>query len=134
MELLANVDVDDLERGIEFYRAALGLRLSRRLFDGVAEMLGTSAPIYLLARPAGSAASVGISQRRDYRRHWTPVHLDFVVEDVEAAVRKARDAGAQLEGEIQTYVWGRIANLADPFGNGFCLLEFIRRGYDEVIG
>jgi hypothetical protein len=34
--LLANVDVDDLERGIAFYREGLG----RRLFDGtVAAML-----------------------------------------------------------------------------------------------
>ncbi len=28
----------------------------------------------------------------------------------------------------------RLAILADPFGNGFCLLEFRGRGYDELIG
>jgi predicted enzyme related to lactoylglutathione lyase len=41
-------------------------------------------------------------------------------------------AGAQLEGDIQTHKWGRIANMADPFGNGFCLIEFIGRGYGEI--
>jgi catechol 2,3-dioxygenase-like lactoylglutathione lyase family enzyme len=34
MHLLVNVDVDDLERAIVFYTAALGLRVARRLFDG----------------------------------------------------------------------------------------------------
>jgi catechol 2,3-dioxygenase-like lactoylglutathione lyase family enzyme len=43
MRLLVKVDVDDLERAIEFYRAAFGLHLGRRLFDGsVAEMRGAS--------------------------------------------------------------------------------------------
>jgi len=26
-----------------------------------------------------------------------------------------------------------MANLADPFGHGFCLLEFRGKGYDEVL-
>jgi len=132
IELLVNVDVADLESGIEFYRSALGLRLGQRLFGNVAEMLGASSAIYLLAKPAGSAASPTAPQRRDYRRHWTPVHLDFAVANVQAAVKTAQAAGASLDGDIQTYPWGRIANLADPFGNGFCLIEFIGRGYDEI--
>jgi hypothetical protein len=41
-------------------------------------------------------------------------------------------AKAQLEGEIQTHQWGHIVHMADPFGNGFCLIEFIGRGYDEI--
>jgi predicted enzyme related to lactoylglutathione lyase len=133
VELLANIDVDDLERAIEFYSRALGLRLGRRLGEGVAEMLGASSAIYLLAKPAGSAASAGTRQRRDYQRHWTPVHLDFVVADIQAAVQRAKAAGAQLEGEVQTHQWGHIANMADPFGHGFCLIEFRGRGYDEII-
>ena len=132
IELLANIDVDDLERVIEFYDSALGLRRGRRLGDSVAEMLGASSAIYLLAKPAGSSVSVSTPQQRDYQRHWTPVHLDFVVVDVHAAVQKAKAAGAQLEGDIQTHEWGHIANMADPFGNGFCLIEFIGRGYGEI--
>ncbi|HEY6363911.1 MAG TPA: VOC family protein [Candidatus Binatia bacterium] len=133
MKLLVNIDVDDLEKGITFYQSAFGLRLGRRLFGGtVAEMVGASSNIYLLTRPSGSSASPQVSFARDYRRHWTPVHLDFEVEDVEASVQRALAAGAKLEGDIQTFAWGRIAMMSDPFGHGFCLLQFIGRGYDEV--
>jgi len=55
------------------------------------------------------------------------------VKELQAAVMRAEDAGALLEGGIQDKKWGRLANMADPFGNGFCLLEFRGRGYDELI-
>ncbi|HEY7657601.1 MAG TPA: VOC family protein [Burkholderiales bacterium] len=133
MQLLVNVDVDDLERAIEFYTTAIGLRVARRLFDrSVAEMAGASSKIYLMAKPTGSPTSLGASSVRDYRRHWTPVHLDFEVADVSAAVERAVAAGAKLEGEIQSFSWGRQATLSDPFGHGFCLLQFSSRGYDAV--
>ena len=133
ISLLANVDVPDLDAGIRFYQNALGLRLGRRLFDGtVAEMLGASSPVYLLAKPAGGVAVPTASASRDYRRHWTPVHLDFVADDVDEAVGRARAAGAVLEAEIQTHPWGRLALMSDPFGHGFCLLQFTGRGYEDA--
>ena len=133
VQLLVNVDVDDLERAIEFYTTGLGLSVKRRLFDGsVAEMVGASSKIYLRAKPAGSTASPGAASVRDYRRHWTPVHLDFEVDDISAALERALAAGAKLEGEIQSFAWGRQATLSDPFGHGFCLLEFTGPGYDAV--
>ncbi len=131
MELLANVDVDDVERAVRFYRDGLGLRLGRRLFDGaVAEMLGASSPIYLLDRAAGSGASdAAPSAVRRYDRHWTPVHLDFAVDDVDAAAARAVAAGGTLESGPTSHDWGRIATLSDPFGHGFCLIAFTERGY-----
>lgn len=133
ISFLANIDVPDLEAAIEFYREGLGFRLGRRLFGGtVAEMLGGSSPIYLLAKAPGTAAGATTSTPRDYRRHWTPVHLDFAVEDIEKAVRQARAAGAKLEADIETHSWGRIATMSDPFGHGFCLVQFAGRGYDEA--
>jgi predicted enzyme related to lactoylglutathione lyase len=135
MELLINIDVPDMEQATAFYRAALNLAPGRRLFDGsVVELLGGSTKIYLLAKPPGSSASSAGSLPRDYRRHWTPVHVDFVVEDVSAAAMRASAAGATLESEIQTFAWGRLAVMSDPFGHGFCLLQFLGRGYDEVAG
>jgi catechol 2,3-dioxygenase-like lactoylglutathione lyase family enzyme len=133
IEIRACIDVDDLEKGIEFYTRGLGLRLGRRLGSNWAELLGASSPIDLLANPAGSLASPVSSARRDYARHWTPVHLDFVVDDLEAAVKRAEQAGARLDREIQVQKWGRMANMADPFGHGLCLLEFRGRGYDELL-
>jgi predicted enzyme related to lactoylglutathione lyase len=129
--LLVNIDVSDLEKATRFYCEGLGLRVGRR-FDGWIELVGSTAPIYLLAKPGGTVAFPGKAARRDYRRHWTPVHLDFVVTDLPRAVERARAAGASMEQDIETKAWGRIAMFSDPFGNGFCLLEFLGRGYDEI--
>jgi predicted enzyme related to lactoylglutathione lyase len=132
LDVLANIDVDDLGRATEFYCSALGLRVGRRFGSSAVELLGGSAAIYLLAKEPGSAASEACSAQRDYARHWTPVHLDFVVPDITAAVAQASNAGASLEGDVRTLKWGRIALMADPFGHGFCLIEFLGRGYDEM--
>lgn len=132
MELLANIDVDDLEKGIAFYTRAFGLKVGRRFGDEGVELLGASSAIYLLVKPRGSKAARTIFQTRDYRRHWTPVHLDLVVEDVKAATAKAQAEGAILEGEVETHQWGHIAHLSDPFGHGLCLIQFRGKGYDEI--
>jgi catechol 2,3-dioxygenase-like lactoylglutathione lyase family enzyme len=134
MELLANIDVPDLEAGIAFYTSAVGLRVGRRFGTFGAELLGASSAIYLLEKRAGSTPAPGAAQPRDYARHWSPVHLDFVVPDIDAAVRRAVAAGAQPEDETRAHVWGRIAVFADPFGHGFCLIQFLNRGYDEIAG
>ena len=130
---LINIDVEDLARAVAFYTAALGLTVGRRLGPGAVELLGAGAPIYLLEKPAMSAAGPATTQSRSYSRHWTPVHLDFVVADIEKALRAAMDAGATLEVATVTNVLGKIAQLADPFGHGFCLIEFVARGYDELV-
>lgn len=132
MDLLVNIDVDDLERAMAFYTSAFDLQVGRRFgADGV-ELLGATAPIYLLVREAGSRASHASTQVRNYRRHWTPVHLDIVVKDINAAVQRAVHAGALLEQPVQTGNWGKLALMADPFGHGFCLVQFIGGGYDEI--
>ena len=132
MDLLVNLDVDDLEKAIHFYESAFGLETGRRFGAVGVEMLGTSSPIYLLVKASGTPPSATISQPRMYERHWTPVHLDFVVEEIESAVRKAISAGALLEMPIATHKWGRIGVMADPFGHGFCIVQFLGRGYDEI--
>ena len=130
--LLVNIDVDDLGKAIRFYTEAFGLRVGRRFGAGGAELLGTSAPIYLLAKPAGSQATAATGETRRYDRHWTPVHLDFVVADIEAAAARAVAAGGAQEAATKTADWGRLALMSDPFGNGFCLVQFLNRGYDEI--
>lgn len=138
VDFLVNIDVDDLGKAVDFYQAAFGLKVGRRLGTAGVEMLGGTAPIYLLVKASGTASSNapgsnGQEQlRRRYERHWTPVHLDFVVEDIESAVARARAAGARLEADIATAAWGKLALLADPFGHGFCLVQFIGSGYDEI--
>jgi lactoylglutathione lyase len=130
--LLVNVDVPDLPRAEAFYTAAFGLRAGRRFGGAALELLGLEAPLYLLVNEPGSAPVRALPLRRDYARHWTPVHLDLSVPDLDLAVARAVAAGARLEDGPVAKRWGRIAVLADPFGNGFCLLQFTGRGYDEI--
>ncbi len=131
MDILVNIDVPDLERATAFYRNAFGLTMGRRLGPSVVELLGAAVPIYLLEKPPGGAATPSGGQR-DYARHWTPVHLDIVVEDVARGVERAVDAGARLEKGPEAAGWGTIALLADPFGNGFCIMAFSEEGYDTL--
>ena len=132
LPLLVNIDVDDLQKAIEFYCGALPLQIGRRFGQSAVELLGASSPIYLLAKAEGTAAFAANGRRRSYERHWTPVHLDFVVDSIDLALERARHAGARLEGGVRTNSWGKIAMLADPFGHGICLIEFVGRGYDEI--
>jgi predicted enzyme related to lactoylglutathione lyase len=130
--LLVNIDVDDLARAERFYTEAFGLTLGRRLGPTIVELLGASVPIYLLEQESGTAAFAGAAAARSYARHWSPVHLDFVVDALEPAVQRAVGLGARLESALDDQPYGRIARLADPFGHGFCLLEFNRLGYDAL--
>jgi lactoylglutathione lyase len=130
IRLLVNIDVDDLPRATAFYTAAFGLTVGRRFGPHAVELNGGDSAVYLLAHQAGSPGAGG--EQRRYTRHWTPVHLDIVVDDVEAALARATAAGAVAEGAIKTHSWGRIVTVADPFGHGICLLQFLNRGYDEI--
>jgi predicted enzyme related to lactoylglutathione lyase len=130
--ILLNLDVDDIERAIAFYTQALELRVGRRFDSGFVELLGAEAPLYLLLKQAGTEPFEGAERLRDYSRHWTPFHLDFVVNDLEAAIGRAVAAGAALEGAPSQHVYGRLALLHDPFGHGFCLLQFEGKGYGEL--
>ena len=58
--------------------------------------------------------------------------IDVVVDDINAAVARATDAGGILESPVKVAKWGKLALMADPFGHGFCLVEFVDRGYDEI--
>ena len=131
MELLTNIDVPDLEKAVAFYTRALRLTVGRRFGRDAVELLGATTPIYLLVNQAGSAPAPGAAPR-NYERHWTPVHFDLAVADLEAAMQRAQEAGATLERPVQERAWGRMANFADPFGHGFCILQFSEKGYDAI--
>ena len=133
MGLRICIDVDDMPRAIAFYTDGLGLQIGRRLHDDWVEILGAGSPIDLLLNAAGTQPIKCNPAVRSYRRHWTPVHLDFVVDDIDAAVARSLAHGATLETPVDERSYGRIASLADPFGHGLDLLEFKGRGYDEML-
>ena len=130
--LIVNIDVDDLPRAEAFYRSVFELRPGRRFGYSGVELIGLPTPIWLLLKDAEHPIAPGNAQSRSYDRHWTPVHLDIAVDDLNAAVARAVTAGAVQEGETREAAWGRIAMFADPFGHGFCLIQFSEAGYDAV--
>ncbi|WP_161864548.1 VOC family protein [Pseudomonas yangonensis] len=133
MQLLLNLDVPDLPAAVTFYQQAFGLTVGRELFDGtVVEMLGAAVPLYLLHKAAATRPCPQADQQRHYGRHWMPLHLDLVVADLDLALARALGAGAQQEGEIREYDWGRLVTLSDPFGHALCLVQWRGEGYDLV--
>ncbi len=131
MRMVVNIDVPDLAPAIEFYGAALGLTLNRILDGDVAELTGASSVIYLLAKPAEPVPDGSAKDARRYSRHWTPVHIDFVVDDIEQSARRAISAGARQESECIDWMGSKCITFSDPFGHGFCLLEFTNGTYVE---
>lgn len=127
-----NIDVDDLEKGVAFYGATVGLTPVRRLGDFAVELSGAQAPVFLLRKAPATPAFAGATVVRNYARHWTPVHLDFLVGDIEGALVRAVGAGARAESAIEAYPWGQMVVLADPFGNGLCLIELEAAGYGAI--
>lgn len=129
MRVIVNIDVPDLAPAIDFYSAALGLTLNRIIEGDVAELAGASSLIYLLQNPGGSHPVNPLPLVRDYSRHWTPVHMDFVVDDVTEAAKRAINAGATQESECIEWNGSKCITFSDPFGHGFCLIEFAGETY-----
>lgn len=131
MNILINIDVPELIPAIDFYQAALGLKLSRVLDDDIAELTGASSVIYLMRKTEGASPAPHSADQRRYKRHWTPVHPDFVVNDVREAARRAIQAGAQQESECVEWMGSKCISFSDPFGHGFCLIEFTAETYTD---
>lgn len=129
---LINIDVADIKKAEAFYCGVFGLRVTRRFGSDGLELSGLGVPCFLLQKAEGSTAFPNGSATRNYSRHWTPVHLDITVTDIEAMQQRALAAGARAESDIRTAPYGKIALMADPFGHGFCLIEFNEKGYDAL--
>jgi predicted enzyme related to lactoylglutathione lyase len=115
------IDVSDLIAATSFYCEALGCSLEKEQpTHNTLSAAGTT--LHLLSKGAGSQATLTGTGTRTYERHWTPVHLDFDVDDVDATIAKVERLGGIVE-DIKRGDWGTAAFCADPFGNGFCLLR-----------
>jgi catechol 2,3-dioxygenase-like lactoylglutathione lyase family enzyme len=118
-----SIDVPSLAQGIAFYCGAFGFTEKARPVPGVVILHGLNIEICLLEKPAGSRPSPNTSDRRTFERHWTPVHLDFHVEDLRAALQRVEALGARREQVFENPEHGSVAFCSDPYGHGFCLLE-----------
>jgi len=118
-----SIDVPDLAQGVAFYCAAFGFSKKAEPMPGLAVLHGLNVELCLLEKPAGSKPSPSTTDRRKFDRHWTPVHLDFHVDDLRAALERVESLGATREQVFENPEHSSAAFCSDPFGNGFCLLE-----------
>ncbi len=117
------IDVPNLAQGVRFFGDAFGFTKVAEPYPGVAVLKAGEQAITLLEKHEGSKPSPSTADVRHYARHWTPVHLDFHVDDLKAALERVTAAGATKEQVYESTEHSSIAFCADPFGNGFCLLE-----------
>ena len=122
MKYSVSIDVPKLEEGLRFYRDALGLTEIARPIPIYAILQCGEAQIGIMEKPAGSKPAAGSDDLRRYERHWTPVHVDFQVDDFEGVLERSVKAGAIVEQKHAVRGRPPIAFCSDPFGNGFCIL------------
>jgi len=118
------IDVSEMETAIQFYAKALGCDLVEKK-EQYTELSASGLTVYLAENAAGTNPLVKGNATRHYERHWTPIHLDFHVPDLKKSVSMVMELGGVKEGE-KSGDWGSVAFCADPFGNGFCLMQYSR--------
>jgi predicted enzyme related to lactoylglutathione lyase len=122
MKYSVSVDVPNLEEGLHFYCNAFDLTERARPIATYAILKCGEAQIGIMEKPAGTKPARGSDDIRRYDRHWTPVHIDFHVDDFQASLARALNAGAKCEQKFDMPGRPSIAFCSDPFGNGFCIV------------
>ena len=119
-----SIDVPSLAEGAAFYCAAFGFSKKSEPVPGlVAVLQGLNVELCVLEKPTGSRPSPDTTDRRKLERHWTPVHLDFHVDDLHAALQRVESLGARREQVFENPEHSSAAFCSDPFGHGFCLIQ-----------
>ena len=113
----AYLAVDDAARAIEYYTQAFGAREEVRMDApggkiGHAELVIGDSHV-MLSDPFPQASTRPPSQLGG-----TSVSLFMYVDDVDAVVKRAVDAGATVTMEVADQFWGdRFGTITDPFGH-----------------
>ena len=97
IKLSVSIDVSDLKQAEKFYTEALGCKKLRDQ-GGMSVISVENCDIYLQEKPAGSKAIPTEDIERNYSRHWTPVHIDFLAKDVNEIVERVLKLGGKHEG------------------------------------
>ena len=97
------IPVPDLDAGLRFYRDGLGLELKWRHVTQAGLRLGDSELVLQTERPGPE--------------------VDFLVDSAEEAVRRVEAAVGTVLSAPEDIPVGRVAMVADPFGNPLVLLD-----------
>ena len=115
--LSVSLAVDDAAQAIEFYKRGLGARERLRM-DGPGGTIGHCSleigdSVVMLADPMPQSTA-----RPPKQLGGTSVVLFLYVEDVDAVVAQAVDAGATVTMPVDDMFWGdRFGMITDPFGH-----------------
>lgn len=117
-----SIDVPSLAEGLAFYGTVFGFEETARPFPTMAILDAHNVTVCMHEKAAGSRSSSAGADTRRYERHWTPVHLDFHVPDLDAVLTQVKQGGGAVENEFRTQGPKPVAFCSDPFGNGFCVI------------
>jgi len=106
--------VDDVDEAIAFYSKLLGFELLTSASPAFADVKRGNLRL-LLAGPESSAGRPMPDGRKPGPGGWNRIH--FVVDDIDADVRRLRDAGATFRNDVVTGPGGKQILLEDPSGN-----------------
>jgi predicted enzyme related to lactoylglutathione lyase len=108
------IDVDDVAKAVRFHGEGIGLSVVKHEEEWAQLKLGEQT-IWLMKVPSCKGRSI----TREYSQHWTPVHLDIHVDDIDETIERAVAAGGKLEARPKP----SLVNLVDPSGNGLDLVQ-----------
>ena len=117
-----SIDVPDLDAGLRFYGRVFGFVETARPFPSMAILDAKNLTVCMHAKPAGTPSSEASTDPRRYDRHWTPVHMDLHVRDLDAVIARVRAEGGAVERVFRDVGPRPAAFCSDPFGNGFCVI------------
>lgn len=103
------IPVPDLDEGLRFYRDGLGLELKWRHATQAGLRLGDTELVLQTER--------------------AEPETDFLVESADYAIRHVEAAGGRLLTGPQDIPVGRLAAVADPFGNRLVLLDLSKGNF-----
>jgi catechol 2,3-dioxygenase-like lactoylglutathione lyase family enzyme len=106
--------VDDVDEAIAFYSKLLGFELLSSASPAFADVKRGSLRL-LLSGPASSAGRPMPDGRKPGPGGWNRIH--FHVDDIDAEVKRLRDAGASFRNDVVTGPGGKQILLEDPSGN-----------------
>jgi PhnB protein len=117
--------VDDAAEAIEYYKRALGAKERVRMDApggkiGHAELeIGDS--LVMLSDPFPQGSTTPPKELGG-----TSVSVFMYVEDVDAVVKQAVDAGATVTSEVADQFWGdRFGSIQDPFGHSWSIATHV---------
>jgi predicted enzyme related to lactoylglutathione lyase len=105
------IDATDPERLTTFWCAMLGVEVDSSIGDGQ----------FIVLSPTKDGLTVGFQKVPEHKTGKNRVHLDLVVEDLDAATSEIEELGGQwlepgITRDLEGFAW---RTMADPEGNEF---------------